>query len=231
MNHDLLTQYMVAMQFFSQVFLNSPEEKQLRNIAEEKLFEDFKEWECFTLSDTSSLSVFPELAPEHSIDALIKSYSNKESSGDYRERYLSVHMDHLALFSGPNPKSPPWESVWRERDRLLFGEQTKKVYGFFFDWGIEIEKVGSEPEDHLGLELAFVCFLLQTMQADPSRCSQKGITPQSALHSFMQEHLLPWAGDCLSKSSSEASTVFFSELPKLCWVMLNNLNTHISKLN
>lgn len=227
MHQDTLERYMVALHFFSRILQDSPSEELLRAIAEEGLFEDYKNWECFHLPVSNTQTIFPELNTEQSIDALINAYAPAGNDCAYRERYLNVHMDHLALFSGPTPKSPPWESVWRERDKLLFGQQTEKVNNFYADWGIEILQAGSEPEDHLGLELAFLLFLLQVAQAAPPEDAPQRVKAQKALESFMSEHVLPWAGDCLAKASHEASTVFFRELTKLCWVMLYTLNENL----
>lgn len=223
MHQDTLERYMVALHFFSVILQDSPGEELLRVIAEEGLFRDYKNWECFHLPANKTRAVFPDLNTEQSIDALIEAYAPAGNDREYREHSLNVHMDHVALFSGPSPKSPPWESVWLERDKLLFGRQTEKVHNFYADWGIEIQQAGSEPEDHLGLELAFLLFLLHVDRTTPPEDAQKRVNVQKALRSFMDDHLLLWAGDCLSTASREASTVFYRELTKLCWAMLDNL--------
>lgn len=231
MHQDIFEQYMVALHLFSRILQDSPDEELLRAIAEEELFRECKGWECFRLPAGNARTIFPELDAERSINALVEAYGPAGNDREYRDRSLSIHMDHLALFSGPSPASPPWESVWRERDRLLFGEQTEKVNNFYADWGIEIQHAGSEPEDHLGLELAFLLFLLQVARTAPPEDSQKRVTAQKALRSFLDNHILLWAGDCLAKASCDASTVFFRELTKLCWVMLSNVDENLEKLS
>ena len=217
-------EHLVALRFFSLVLQRSPDEGTLRQIIENGLFEDFRGWECFRPAETEGKSAPLGADPGQSLEILAKRYSSAAAPDDYRRLYLDLHLDHLALFSGPAPKAPPWESVWRERDKLLFGERTDKVSKFYSDWGISVDNAGHDPEDHLGLETAFALFLLRTALGDPFPRAGRGLGPLAALVLFLDEHVLPWAGLCLEKAREEAATDFYREIPVLCWTELNNLS-------
>ena len=121
----------------------------------------------------------------------------------------------------------PWESVWREKDRLLFGRKTQEVRDCYREWGIAAERDGHEPEDHLGLELAFILFLVQNMGGVIA--SSQGQSPEAALAAFMDGHILAWAGDCLKKTSECASTVFYREMSALCCLLLGNVRALVQE--
>lgn len=225
MDQEQLTQYVVALQFCSRIFQNSPDEDMLRNVIGGGLLQGFGRWGCFSPSEQAEKLWGGALAPESSAAALAAAYPAQSAQDSCRELYLDMHMDHLALFSGPQPAAAPWESVWREKDRLLFGRKTQEVRDFYREWGIAAERDGHEPEDHLGLELAFMLFLVQNMTEPVA--SYTGQSPQAALADFMDTHILNWAGDCLKKASECAATVFYREMSPLCCLLLGNLRAFI----
>ena len=228
MDQEQLTQYVVALQFCSRIFQNSPDEAMLRNVIGGGLLQGFGSWACFGPSEQADKLWGGALAPEGSAAALAEAYPAQSAQGSCRALYLGMHMDHLALFSGPQPAAAPWESVWREKDRLLFGRRTQEVCDFYREWGIAVEREGHEPEDHLGLELAFVLFLVQNMTSSLASCS--GLSSQAALVVFMDSHILTWAGDCLKKAAECAGTVFYREMSRLCCLLLGNLRVTIAGL-
>lgn len=225
MDQNFWQDYIVALQFFSQVLQDSPDKELLRALADDELLEDFQEWDC--------LRPCEGLDTTASMQALIAGYGGTAQDGagqggkrgqrDLDQLYLDLHTDHLALFSGPEPKAAPWESVWREKDRLLFGESTEAVANTYLDWGIRIEQAGHEPEDHLGLELAFMCYLLQVMQEDPEVTGADDRTAGDALAAFLRHHVLLWADDCLRTASEAAATPFYAHIPVLCRALVHNL--------
>ena len=133
-----------------------------------------------------------------------------------------LHQEHLLLFSGPAPLAPPWESVWREKERLLFGEQTVLVRQCYNEWGLELVDAGRSPEDHLGFELAFVVHLLQAWAARGVQGTQDTGGAQSdakileALTDFLDEHLLQWAEPCLRQVMKSATLPFYRGVGLLC---------------
>lgn len=219
MDANFWQDYIVALQFFSQVLQNSPDKELLCALQDDELLEDFREWDC--------LRPCEGVDTRAALEALIASYGGAGQGGNgdqsLDQLYLALHTDHLALFSGPEPKAAPWESVWREKDRLLFGENTKAVAKTYLGWGIRIEQAGHEPEDHLGLELAFMCYLLQVMQEDPEVTGADGKTPGAALAAFLRQHVLLWVDACLCTASEAATTPFYAHVPVLCRALVHNL--------
>lgn len=223
-----MTQYLVALQFCSRIFQNSPDEEMLRGVVGGGLLQGLGSWECFRPSEQAAKLWGGALAPETSAAELAAAYPAEAAQDSCRSIYLDLHMDHLALFSGPQPLAAPWESVWREKDRLLFGHSTQEVRDCYREWGIAAERDGHEPEDHLGLELAFVLFLVQNLGSGAVSC--RGESPQAVLAAFMDGHIMVWAGECLKKASECASTVFYREMSALCCLLLGSVRRYIAGL-
>ncbi len=55
------------------------------------------------------------------------------------------------LFVGPWAlPSPPWGSVWLDRESVLFGDSTLALRQWMREKGIQFEMKQNEPEDHFG---------------------------------------------------------------------------------
>ncbi len=77
------------------------------------------------------------LAP---VAAMFKTHS-EESLPQARQR----------LFIGPYAlPSPPWGSVWLDRESVLFGDSTLALRQWMRENGIQFEMQQNEPEDHFG---------------------------------------------------------------------------------
>ena len=194
--------YLIVLRFCGSVFQNPPDAALLGRIHEQQLFTD---WPLAPRSEEAAAAL-AEL-----------DRANRVAPHDA----TALCLDHLRLFSGPTPLARPWESVWRERDQLLFGEQTERVREYYRAWGLSIDNAGHEPEDHLGLELAFCAFLLC------KAAEEQDAAALAALGDFLDEHPLQWAGPCLRKAAEEAGETFYRCLSPLCFDALGALRSQI----
>ena len=65
--------------------------------------------------------------------------------------------DFDALFIGPGRMHAcPYESVYRSLEGLTFEAETMQVRRFYADHGLQAPAFNREPDDHIGLEVAFV---------------------------------------------------------------------------
>lgn len=157
-----------------------------------------------------------ELAKRYSLYSLFKQYYQgewklAEKAAAAIQQYLPVN-DHLSsqqdhhlneaalfeynrLFVGPGKLlAPPYESAYRNAQGLVMQEETLLVRQFYLQAGIEVSNKNAIPDDHLGLELEFICYLLsregERLQADDSSTANR----YAALYQeFCQQHILPWA--------------------------------------
>lgn len=107
------------------------------------------------------------------------------------------------LFVGPYAlPSPPWGSVWLDREKVLFGESTLALRQWVRDNGIHFEMQKHEPEDHVGLLLLMAAWLAET---DRHReCEQ-----------LMAWHLFPWSSRFLDVFIENAAHPFYQALGHL----------------
>ncbi len=107
----------------------------------------------------------------------------------------ALHADFAALFVGPGPMlACPWESVQRGEERLTFDRQTFEVRRAYAAFGRQAPALNREPDDHIGLELAFVGELAAAALAALERGEEAEARRLAAGASdFWRDHLMPWA--------------------------------------
>lgn len=142
--------------------------------------------------------------------------TNRPALGDVE--FENLRADMTSLFAGfTRVKAPPWESVYFGQNRLLFQERTLQVRHWYYRFGLEVENPYLEPDDHIGLELAFLAHLAK-LGIESLEGAESAVPFQQLLEAqkgFLQEHLLSWVfkwGDQLLKN---AKTNFYQGLALL----------------
>ena len=114
------------------------------------------------------------------------------SEGDYR----NLSTDYTALFvGGKRVAAPVWESVYFNKDRMVFQHETFEVRAMYARWGLAVDALGHEPDDHLAYELLFLGHVLG--QAADAAEAGDGAREARALAdavSFAVCHPLTWVG-------------------------------------
>jgi TorA maturation chaperone TorD len=196
----------MACAFFSRLFLDGPDPGFLRRLREERLLEDWP-----LPIDT------PEARQGLSLMAAF-------IAGLDPVRQASAACDFSELFVCSEHPVALWESVWTSRERLLFEQPAVEVRRTYAASGLEIAGAGRVPDDHLGLELAFLgCLLGRAAQA-----AKQGDEPESRrlaeeVRTFLGLHPGRWAGDCLREIERRAATDYFRGASRLCRATLDSL--------
>jgi putative dimethyl sulfoxide reductase chaperone len=107
------------------------------------------------------------------------------------EEQLQKEADEFErLFVGPDTiVAPLWESYYRSKDRLLFGETTLQVREQYHRFGQQFSKENNEPDDHLTVELEFMTFLIEHSFTSSGSLDFDWIEGQ---HYFLTHHLSQW---------------------------------------
>lgn len=105
-----------------------------------------------------------------------------------------LEVDYRQLFVGPGRiAAPPWESVHLDDEGLMFQEPTMKVRHAYGEFGLQAPALNKEPDDHMGLELAFVGELAVTaLNAAESGDVVGQTTLLDGMTNFCHEHLAAW---------------------------------------
>lgn len=128
-----------------------------------------------------------------------------------REKTLDrLKGEYTALFIGPDKlPAPPWESVYRSEERIIFQESTLKVRRAYLEYEFLPANYPHEADDHLAMELDFMTHLSKmTLE-----CFEEEKYPEvsrllSSQKEFLEEHLLVWIAD-FSREIQNAKTHYF----------------------
>ena len=132
-------------------------------------------------------------------------------------RLGTLEWDFNRLFVGPGEMlAPPWESVHRSKTRLTFQEPTLQVRELYQRFGVEAPAVHREPDDHLGLELAFMATLSDLAAGAAARDDAAQLAAGfQTQKDFLQDHLLAWAPACLGLVEKHAETDYYRGAARL----------------
>jgi TorA maturation chaperone TorD len=127
------------------------------------------------------------------------------------EGLATLERDYQRLFVGPGPMlAPPYESVHLTSDGLLFEAPTFAVRAAYEAYGLAAPRPGQEPDDHLGLELAFLARLcaltLDAVELGDTAAADQLLAAQQI---FLTEHVLRWGDGCLEAVEQHAQTAFY----------------------
>lgn len=145
-----------------------------------------------------------------------------ESSEGY---YRILRQDFQDLFEGPGKLlAPPWESVYLSEEQLMFESQTIEVRELHRKYGLQIQNFGTEPEDHIGLELQFMGFLAsRAVDLFEPYSSNELFKIMKVQKDFLQKHLLLWVDQFTSLVQLGAKTSFYKGLALfLLWYLEND---------
>jgi TorA maturation chaperone TorD len=139
----------------------------------------------------------------------LQAFAAANAGGLSEETFAALKKDYQRLFVGPGHlPAPPWESVYRSREHLVFEKETLEVRRWYARYGLQAPKLNKEPDDHIGLEFAFLLHLttlaLQN-QTDQGACAAL-LQAQSA---FIEEHLVQWAPSFFQAVCKHAATEFY----------------------
>ncbi|MFA5536827.1 MAG: molecular chaperone TorD family protein [Bacillota bacterium] len=211
MTKEIILQWLegreVVYAILGMVFYRGPEENVLSSLLENDFLRQLGESMDDQLIDEGCTQMHNELKAKFQDDQYKK----------------ALWEEYNRFFVGPGPlEAPPWESVYRSKERLIFGSETLSVRKFYQDFGLAIKDGNREPDDHIGLELEFMAFL--SKQAWELKKADGDISHfMEASKRFMKEHLQEWVADLCRDLETKASKDFFKGLAKLTkgWVELD----------
>ena len=183
----------LAYHFLGRCFYEAPRAEWLAAFAGDRLFEA---WPFPSADDRTAAGL-----------ALLAGFCQ----GSDPAQLGALEWDFNRLFVGPGEMlAAPWESVYRSKTKLTFQEPTLQVRELYERFGVQAPAIHREPDDHLGLELAFVA-TLSHLAVSPAAAGDTAqlTTCFEAQKDFLQDHLLAWAPSCLKLVEKHAETDYY----------------------
>lgn len=148
---------------------------------------------------------------------LMQTWGQKNAEGIDDEQFKELEADYTRLFVGVGQVlAPPWESVYFNEDRMIFQKQTLDVRSWYRRFGLELENLHKEPDDHIGLEMSFVAFLAELgVKLLDEQDEEKFQALYDAKCQFLSEHLLKWGLIWCALVNEHAETDFYQGLAHL----------------
>jgi TorA maturation chaperone TorD len=180
-----------------------------------KLLYEYPEREWLQgLADEAIFDEIPFGAEQPEVEAglqLLQQWSRQSRGGLLNGALDDLRADYTRLFLGPSKVlTPPWESVQFTEERLVFQERTLEVRRWYRRFGLEVVKLYNEPDDHLGLELAFLAHLARQGLAALAQGRQAQLAETwAAQREFLQAHPLRWVPGWCQQVVLQAHTDFY----------------------
>lgn len=156
----------------------------------------------------------PEI--QHGLE-LLGRWSVENHHGISEEELKRLQSDQLRLFIGlDRVVAPVWESVYFNENRLVFQKQTLQVREWYARFGLQLEKLNKEPDDHIGLEMIFLAHLASLSLSAIEKGNPKELDELlQAQRDFLSEHLLRWGPAWAKLVQQHASTDFYRGIAHL----------------
>ncbi len=222
MNHDnqtewkdLLTGEVLLFRLLGQFLYAEPQSDQLQALFAEDVFSE---------------SPFAADQPDSARGLkLLQNWGKQTFARSPEDAFKALKNDYLQLFIGVDwVQAPPWESVYFSEKRLLFQEQTLEVRNWYLKYGLLPERLNNEPDDHIGLEMAFLSHLAElgvgALDREDSPAFDKLLQAQ---RDFAAQHFLRWAPIWCDLTEQNANTDFYRGLACLTRGVLLELSSQL----
>ena len=126
--------------------------------------------------------------------------------------------EYTRLFIGPmSLVAPPWESVYGQKDAMLFQESTLEVRNTYRQYGLIPEGYPHVADDSLALELHFMALLAQRgLDAFYAGKNDDLTADLTGSSDFLEKHLLVWVPKFLERMKGAKTNILY---PQMCLVL------------
>lgn len=148
-------------------------------------------------------------------EKIIKEINENQNNNNYKDLVLE---DYQRLFVGPDEiLAPLWESVYKTKDKLLFGDVELEVREFYNSVCLDVKQ--SESADCFYLELLFMSHLCDIGKKDNNESIKEKLLKQ---REFLKEHLLSWISSWAEDVHKNAEIQFWANFAQLTIGWLEN---------
>ncbi|MEK6671929.1 MAG: molecular chaperone TorD family protein [Nitrospirota bacterium] len=104
-----------------------------------------------------------------------------------------LHVEFARLFLFGKMPAPPYESVYQGEGGCLMGEPAIAVRREYLKEGLQVERLYSEPDDHIAIEFEFMAFLCnKALSALKNQDNNEADKLMKKQKDFMEMHIAKW---------------------------------------
>jgi len=130
---------------------------------------------------------------------------------------LEIEYTRLFVNAYPRIPTPPYSSVYLDKDRQVWGPSTAQAGRFYEEAGLCPSADFADIPDHIAAELEFVSYLiLQQHNPRPEASTANGDAATIEVR-FLADHLLKWASVFFSKVGASTESVFYGGVARLAF--------------
>ena len=140
-----------------------------------------------------------EVSTEHDNDidhGLSLMMNSIKKNKDHFDKWLEeLAVEYAQLFIGPaRPPAVPYASFYLSESHSLMTDETIDVRKRYLEARLSVKELYSVPDDHIGIELEFLCYLTsEIICAHEAGGAQGRVSAlESARDEFVHGHLLRW---------------------------------------
>ncbi len=176
---ELLEEGEALFTLLGRLIYGAPERELITQFTEEKLYEDIP---------------FVDESAAAEARAEFSAWRDEWLAMDANRAFTELRAEYTRIFVGLRKVlAPLWESVYFNRDRMVFQEETFQVRSMYRRYGLQIDKLQHEPDDHLCYELLFIAALFRDCKQRIEEGDRDAAEKTWAdLRSFALFHPLTW---------------------------------------
>jgi TorA maturation chaperone TorD len=192
--------------------------------------------ECYRLPSIEITNVLRDLQTEMGdlCESATPYFSRMIEESERKNHLEEIRADYAKLFLGPfTLLSPPYGSVYLDRERKVMGDSTAEVRSLYRRAGLDISKDFHDAPDHIAAELEFMYFLIfKEVEALGESDVGRAIDFHNQQRAFLRDHLFAWVPEFTEKVEEVAETEFYKNLARATRAFLEeNLNVLLNLLN
>jgi putative dimethyl sulfoxide reductase chaperone len=175
--------------------------------------------------------ILKKLPVKSSNPRFIKAASQLRASvEDVSTNYEKMKEDYIQMFSGREKSlAPPFESVYRSNDHLMFSKPSLDVRDFYQSYGWISKFKNKIPDDHLGIELLFLTIMIEKyLELDDSVCN---IEMRKEIMRFINEHILSWVPQWNDNIQQNAITTSYKGIGTLIHACIEDIYSLMAPVN
>lgn len=173
--------YSAVFGLLGKILYKYPDKAFYKEIDDEKLFDDIP-------LESSNENI-------KTAEKLLHSFHTDKND----DKYDKLVSDYQDLFVGVNGvvKAPVWESIYTSCEPIMFQHSTLDARQWFARFGLKVEKLYNEPDDHAGQLLMFFAYLLSNEET------------KNEVEEFFKSHIANWINEFADNIIKSAETDFF----------------------